>query len=186
MRRRTRWLAWLGASVLGCAALAGRADTPQDLLERYGGQARAADPAFAGFSAERGYALYREKHAIMGLGAVSCASCHRKDPRDQIRAHRVDILCRACHVINDEEHPEPGQAKKRLIEPFTPGANPKRFSDYDTTERYFKVNCRLVFKRECTAREKGDLITYLLSVEGPAVHPPDPDPTRRPIAEDGP
>jgi hypothetical protein len=181
--RGIRCLARLAASILCCAAVA-RADTPQDLLERYRAQASAADPAFEGFSAERGHALYRDKHAIMGLGAVSCASCHRKDPRDQIRAHRVDILCRACHVINDAEHPEPEQAKKRVIEPFTPAANPRRFSDYDTVERYFKVNCQLVFKRECTAREKGDLIAYLLSVEGPALHPPDPDPTRRPVMEE--
>jgi hypothetical protein len=118
------------------------------------------------------------------VGAVSCASCHRKDPRDQIRAHRVDILCRACHVINDEEHPDPKDAKKRVIEPFTPGANPQRFSDYEKAERYFKVNCQLVLKRDCTPREKGDLITYLLSVEGPPVHPADPDPNRPTAPED--
>jgi hypothetical protein len=158
------------------SAAAASAETPQEMLERYRGQAQADDPGFAGFAVDRGYALYREKHPIMGVGAVSCASCHRKNPRDQIRAHRVDILCRACHVINDEEHPDPKSAKKRVIEPFTPEANPKRFSDYALVEQYFKTNCRLVLKRECTAREKGDLITYLLSVEGPPVRPPDPEP----------
>jgi hypothetical protein len=145
-------------------------------MEHYRADAKAEDPSFSDFSVERGYQFYREKHPLMGVGAVSCASCHRKDPRDQIRAHRVDILCRACHVINDEEHPDPEQAKKRVIEPFAPGANPKRFADYDLVEKFFRTNCQMVLKRACTATEKGDLIAYLLSVEGPPIHPPDPEP----------
>jgi hypothetical protein len=107
----------------------------------------------------------------MGVGAVSCASCHRKDPREQIKAHRVDILCRACHVINDEEHPEPKEAKLRYIEPFAPHANPERFTDYAHVEKFFKVNCTMVLKRECTPQEKGDLIAWLMTVEGEALYP---------------
>jgi hypothetical protein len=146
-------------------------ETPQALVQHYGEQAKAADPAFEGFSAERGRAFYLEKHALMGVGAVSCASCHRKNPREQIKAHRVDILCRACHVINDQEHPEPKEAKVRYIEPFAPHANPQRFTDYTHVEKFFKRNCTMVLKRECTAQEKGDLITWLLTVEGEALYP---------------
>jgi hypothetical protein len=163
-----------GAAALCLVAVGAWGETPQGLLDRYRQRAMAADLAFEDFSVERGYTLYRDKHPIMGVGAVNCASCHRKDPREQIRAHRTDILCRACHVINDEEHPDPQSAKKRVIEPFTPGANPKRFTDFEVVERFFKTNCQLLLKRECTAREKGDLITYLLSVEGPAIEAPDP------------
>jgi len=150
------------------------AETPAQLLERYADEARAADPSFRGFSVDRGHAFYLEKHPLKGVGAVSCASCHRKDPREQIRAHRVDILCRACHVINDEEHPDPLHAKKRIIEAFAPGANPERFHDRDLVERYFGTNCLMLLKRECTPQEKGDLISWLLSVEGPAVLSPLP------------
>lgn len=150
------------------------AQTPGQLLERYAEEARAADPSFQGFSAERGHAFYLEKHPLKGVGAVSCASCHRKDPREQIRAHRVDILCRACHVINDEEHPDPEHAKKRIIEAFAPGANPERFHDPGLVEKYFGTNCLMVLKRQCTAQEKGDLISWLVSVEGPAVLSPLP------------
>jgi hypothetical protein len=157
-------------TMMACsAALA--ADGPQALVERYAEQAKAADPAFEGFSAERGHAFYLEKHPLMGVGAVSCSSCHRKDPREQIKAHRVDILCRACHVINDEEHPEPEGAKVRYIEPFAPHANPKRFADYTRVEKFFKRNCEMVLKRQCTPVEKGDLITWLLTVEGEAQYP---------------
>lgn len=147
------------------------ADTPQQLLEHYAEEVKARDPSFAGFSAERGRKFYLQKHALMGVGAVSCASCHRKDPREQIKAHRVEVLCRACHVINDSEHPEPKQAKVRYIEPFAPHANPERFSDYDHVEKFFKLNCTMVLKRECTPLEKGDLIAWLWTIDGEALYP---------------
>jgi hypothetical protein len=83
----------------------------------------------------------------------------------------VDILCRACHVINDEEHPEPKRAKLRYIEPFAPHANPERLSDAERVEEFFKLNCSMVLKRECTPQEKGDLIAWLLSVEGEPRYP---------------
>jgi len=165
---RACWIGTVGLCGIGAAAAA---ETPQQLLERYAEQARAVDAAFEGFSAERGRAFYLQKHALMGIGAVSCASCHRKNPREQIKAHRVDILCRACHVINDEEHPVPKEAKVRYIEPFAPQAHPERFTDPAHVEKFFKLNCTMVLKRECTAVEKGDLIAWLLTVEGEALYP---------------
>jgi hypothetical protein len=171
LMRAARCACRLGAAGLCAIGVAGAAETPEQLLERYAAQAKAADPAFAGFSPERGHAFYLRKHALMGVGAVSCASCHRKDPREQIRAHRVEILCRACHVINDEEHPDPENAKVRYIEPFSPHAHPKRFTDHARVEQFFARNCTMVLKRECTAVEKGDLIAWLLTIEGEALYP---------------
>ena len=162
---------WIGAAGLVLIGVADAGETPEQMLERYAEQAKAADPAFGGFSPERGHAFYLQKHALMGVGAVSCASCHRKDPREQIRAHRVEILCRACHVINDEEHPTPEEAKLRYIEPFAPHAHPERFTNSDRVEQFFKRNCTMVLKRECTPIEKGDLIAWLLTVEGEAQYP---------------
>ena len=178
MRSAWRWTEvarWSRVAGLAAGALlwagGGAADSQQQLLEGYAEQARATDPAFDGFSAERGRAFYLSKHVIKGVGLVGCASCHRKDPREQIKAHRVDILCRACHVINDEEHPKPKEAKLRYIEPFAPYAHPERFTDSAHVEEFFKLNCTMVLKRECTALEKGDLITWLLTVEGEAQYP---------------
>ena len=173
-----RWRAtsgWIALAVTGCLAGVASGETPEQIAERYAVQAREADPSLEGFSAEQGHAFYLEKHPLMGVGAVSCASCHRKDPREQVRAHRVDILCRACHVINDADHPDPKSAKKRFIEPFAPHANPERFRDYAHVEKFFHTNCMMMLKRDCTAREKGDLLTWLLTVEGdPVIAPPDP------------
>jgi hypothetical protein len=178
MRRLARWIGTTGAAcavglllALGWSTGLLAADTPQALLDRYAEEAKAADAAFDSFSAERGRAFYLEKHPLMGVGAVSCASCHRKNPREQIKAHRTEILCRACHVINDEEHPAPTEAKVRYIEPFAPHANAQRFSDFAHVEKFFKRNCTMVLKRECTPLEKGDLIAWLLTVEGEALYP---------------
>jgi hypothetical protein len=143
-----------------------RAESPEQLLEGYAETARAQDPSFSGFSAERGEAFYREPHAIKGAGVWSCSSCHLKDARYSVLAHRTDIPCRSCHVINDWEHPDPKHAKKRHIEPFAPSANPKRLTDPERVETFLKLNCTLLLKRECTTLEKGDVITYLIGIEG--------------------
>jgi uncharacterized protein DUF1924 len=166
-----RWLGCAGLVSALCTGAAMANDTTQRMLESYAEQAKAADPAFEGFSAERGRSFYLSKHVMKGVGAISCASCHRKDPREQVLAHKVDILCRACHVINDEEHPTPKEAKLRYIEPFAPHANHQRFSDPAVVEKFFKRNCTMVLKRECTAVEKGDLIAWLMTVEGEAQYP---------------
>jgi hypothetical protein len=144
------------------------ADTPEQILEDYAAQARTEDPSFAGFSAERGEAFYREPHVIKGAGVWSCASCHLKDPRYSVRAHRTDIPCRACHVINDWEHPDPKHAKKRVIDAFAPSANPTRLNDAHRVDNFLKLNCLLLMQRECTTKEKGDVVAYLLKIEGGA------------------
>ena len=133
----------------------------QQILDHYAEAARLEDPGFDGFSAEREEKLYHEKGIIRGLGFVTCASCHLPDPREMIIAHQSKILCRACHVINDEEHPNPNKAKVRKIQPLAPSVNAKRLTDQQTVEDFLRVNCTLVFKRECIAKEKGDVLVWL-------------------------
>ena len=68
-------------------------------------------------------------------------------------------------MINDVEHPNPKKAKVRYIDPLAPAAGPKRFTDLHTVETFLRLNCTLVFKRECTTLVKGDVITWLVSIE---------------------
>jgi Domain of unknown function (DUF1924) len=159
----------LASIVLACGHLiAGAvwAETPHQILAVYAAQAKTQNPSFAGFSAERGEALYIEPHMVKGAGMVSCSSCHLKDARYSVLAHQTDIPCRTCHVINDWEHPDPKHAKKRHIEPFAPSANPKRLSDPRYVETFLRLNCRLLLDRDCTTLEKGDVLTYLIAIEG--------------------
>ena len=72
----------------------------------------------------------------------SCSTCHTTDPRKPGR-----------HTVTG-----------KTIQPMAPVSNPNRFTDSAKVEKWFKRNCRDVFDRECTAREKGDVITWLRSI----------------------
>ena len=113
-----------------------------------GGSAQAATPAdlLAGYSAAagapavaaRGLAFFTTKHGR----EWSCASCHGATP---LQAGR---------------HAGTGKA----IEALAPAANPKRFTDAATTEKWFRRNCNDVLGRECSASEKADVLGWLQSL----------------------
>jgi len=130
---------WL---ILAASALAPATSgqSPAPLIEFYAGQAKAADPAFSGFSAERGEHLFRTKFASGKSETPSCTTCHTEDPR------------------------KTGQTRAgKDIEPMAASANPKRFTDQAKTEKWFGRNCNNVLGRECTPTEKGDFITFMLA-----------------------
>ena len=41
-------------------------------------------------------------------------------------------------------------------------ASTARYTDPAKTEKWFKRNCKEVLGRECTAREKGDWLAYMM------------------------
>ncbi len=127
------------AGFLGFVSLAATAATPAELQQRLEVEARAASPAFAGFSAQRGEAFFKSAHG----SDWSCASCHTENP---LAAGR---------------HAKTGKA----IAPLAPGANPERFTDAAAAEKWFRRNCNDVLARACTAQEKGDVLQYLMSLK---------------------
>lgn len=165
MRGSRAWVVILGFGVLACLSFEADAATPEELLARYEREARAEAAAFPGFSAEEGRTFYFQKYPVPILGEVGCASCHLQDPRRSVMRHRTKVPCRACHVIDDAEHADPVNAKKREINAFAPVANPRRFTDPELVENWFRVNCNYVIKRPCTAVEKGNLLAWVLSLE---------------------
>jgi hypothetical protein len=54
---------------------------------------------------------------------------------------------------------------KRQLLPLAPSANPARFTNPWFAEKWFRKNCRLLLARDCTALEKGDVLTWLLTLE---------------------
>jgi len=118
------------------------AATPQELLKQYEGQAKQENPAFSGFSADRGASFFRTERMHSDGKKVSCSTCHTADPRNQgkTRANKV-------------------------IEPMAPIVNPQRFTDAAKVEKWFGRNCKDVLERACTAQEKGDYIQYLVNVK---------------------
>ena len=99
-------------------------------------QLQALQAAGAGpFSAAAGEALW-----LRDNGGRSCAGCHGSDPA------------------------RPGKHQKtgKPISPMALHANPERFSDAARTEKWFRRNCRWTLGRECSAQEKGDVLTWLI------------------------
>jgi mono/diheme cytochrome c family protein len=125
-------------TVAGLAAQAAHAESPNEVLQGFHQEA-SATPGFQGFSARRGEALFNTRHG----NDWSCSSCHTENPAAA------------------GKHAKTGKA----IEPLAPVANAERFTNPKKVEKWFKRNCNDVMNRACTAQEKGDVLTYLLTVK---------------------
>ncbi len=114
------------------------AETPVEVLAAIKAEA-AGTPGFQGFSAERGEKFFKtkQKHKL------SCSSCHTDNPAAQGKHSETD----------------------KVIKPLAPAANEERFTDMKKVAKWFKRNCNDVLDRECTAQEKGDVLSYLLTVK---------------------
>ena len=134
----------LGLSAIGFAGVfiaVGMAygQSPADIARTYEVAARQEAPHFDGFSAQRGEQLFQSTHGR----EWSCASCHTQNPRQP------------------GTHAKTGQR----IAPLAPAANGERFTSLDKAEKWFRRNCNDVVGRTCTAREKGDVLAYLMLVK---------------------
>ena len=135
----TRFL-FLFASLLASGAAQA---APQDLVQGYAAQAKQENPQFQGFSATRGEQLYHAKRTHSSGKTLSCATCHTDHPKTTGR------------------HEKTGKE----IPPLAPVANKDRLSDPAKVEKWFKRNCQDVLERACSAQEKGDFLSYLISIK---------------------
>jgi hypothetical protein len=110
--------------------------TPDEVLTTYKTD---AGSAFQGFSAARGETFFKQKHGA----EWSCSSCHTDNPAALGKHAKTS----------------------KVIQPMAPAINPERFSNMAKVEKWFKRNCNDVLDRVCTAQEKGDVLSYLLSVK---------------------
>jgi len=91
------------------------------------------------FSAAAGEKLYK----TVGPNQLACASCHTDSPKNVGKHAKTN----------------------KVIDPMAPSANPTRFTDAAKVEKWFKRNCNDALGRACTTQEKGDFMTYMLSVK---------------------
>ena len=126
------------AVAAGLSSNSAFAETPVEVLTTIKADA-VGTPGFQGFSAERGEKFFKtkQKHNL------SCSSCHTDNPAAQGKHSETD----------------------KLIKPLAPAANEERFTDMKKVAKWFKRNCNDVLDRECTPQEKGDFLTYLLTVK---------------------
>ena len=125
------------AAAFGLVAQPVFAQTPDEILASIKKDA-GGTPGFKGFSAVRGENFFKTKQG----GEWSCSSCHTENPAAM------------------GKHAKTG----KIVEPLAPSANAERFTDPAKVEKWFKRNCNDVLNRPCTAQEKGDLLTYLLTI----------------------
>jgi hypothetical protein len=105
-----------------------------ELLNRY--QQSAARP----FSAESGKAFWTTQHTpVAGEPARSCSVCHS-----------ADLKTTGKHINTG-----------KTIEPMAPSVNPTRLSDSKKMEKWLLRNCKWVLGQECSAQEKGDVLTFI-------------------------
>jgi hypothetical protein len=110
----------------------------QAILEGLRVAATQADPAFTGFSGDRGETLFLTEWGLGKPDTPTCTTCHGTDPTTAGRTRAG-----------------------KSIEPIALSATPTRFSDPDEVDKWFGRNCRSVLGRECTPLEKGDFITFM-------------------------
>ncbi|MEY3747527.1 MAG: Cytochrome c [Pseudomonadota bacterium] len=129
---------------LAFASYSAHADvvSAQKLADKYATFAKHANPSSTGLSASDGKAFYNREITVKGQ-QVACASCHTANPADAGK-----------HIVTGKP-----------IRPLAPSANPKRFADIDKVEKEFTDHCNDVIGRDCSAQEKGNFITYLLSIK---------------------
>jgi hypothetical protein len=124
----------------GALAPAAAGESPKSLLDFYASEAKTSDPGFSGFSAERGEHLFRTNFSTGKPDTPSCTTCHTTDAR------------------------KAGQTRAgKDIEPMAASTNSNRYGDEAKAEKWFGRNCNNVLGRDCTAMEKGDFITFMLS-----------------------
>ena len=129
----------LALIAIASIAVAGVANPARDaILAAFAAEAKQADSAFTGFSVERGHVFWMAAHAGGKPDTPSCTTCHTPDPTRE------------------------GQTRAgKQIAPMAVSKTPDRFTDSAKVEKWFGRNCNSVLGRDCTAVEKGDVITYL-------------------------
>lgn len=90
-------------------------------------------------SPARGEQFFNAKHGK----EWSCATCHENPPNHDTK-----------HVVTG-----------KVIKPMSPNVNPDRFVDQAKVEKWFKRNCGDVLGSECTAQEKADVLSWLMTVK---------------------
>ena len=130
----------LSCLVLSCHSLLASAGPLEAQLAAYATAAKAANPAFSGFSAARGEKLHVTSFGLGKPDTPACTSCHGNDPRAAGKT-----------------------LTGKRIDPVALSVSPGRYADPAKVEKWFKRNCNEVLGRECTPLEKGDWLAFVSS-----------------------
>ena len=135
-------------ALLGFTAVSAQASiaNAEKLVLIYSTQAKGANPEYAGPSATEGKTFFNNKVKAANGKEMACASCHTVNPAD------------------NGKHAVTGKA----IKPLSPAVNAKRFADFEKVEAKFTQHCTEIVGSDCTAAEKANYITYVLTEKTPS------------------
>jgi cytochrome c peroxidase len=126
-----------------------QAEVAKQLLAKYSVDAKEeaiqagdANPRPIIFSAEAGRAFYIKRRTFSERD-LSCSSCHTDNPAKQGKNIQT----------------------KLKIDPLAPSVNANRFTNAQKVQRNLAKHCNDLWGRDCTSQDKGDFITYLMSVK---------------------
>jgi len=114
-----------------------------------GAQAGPRDTIIAGFASQAGTSLSADRGKAFFYGTHTGG-------KPELTS------CTVCHTQN--LHATGKTRVGKAIKPMAVSSTPSRFTDAAKVEKWFRRNCKSVVGRECTAQEKGDIITYLASI----------------------
>jgi sulfur relay (sulfurtransferase) complex TusBCD TusD component (DsrE family) len=104
-------------------------------------EAKKQNPNLKEFDYSRGEKIFTTQQVGKKGKKISCVTCHT-----------ADLSKRG---LNENTN--------KAIEPLSPLANPKRFSDAKEVKKWLKRNFNDVYNREGTAQEQGDVVTYIIN-----------------------
>lgn len=113
----------------------------QEYMNSLKTEAKSADASFKAFDYARGEKIFTTEHVGKKGKLISCVSCH------------------TANLSNNGRNEHTG----KVIEPLSPHANPKRFTEVKEVKKWLRRNFNDVYVREGTAQEKGDVITYIIN-----------------------
>jgi hypothetical protein len=136
------------ATLLAGAATAANADiaNAEKLAHKYTVIAKSVNANFSGPSVADGKFFFNRKIKTAAGKVLACAYCHTSNPADEGK-----------HAVTG-----------RAIRPLSPAINFKRFNDIDKVEEQFTQHCNDVIGSDCTAAEKANFITYLMTEKNPS------------------
>ena len=149
MEQQMKNLSILLVALLGFTAASAQASiaNAEKLIMIYNTQAKGANAEYVGPTATDGKLFFNRKFKQANGKEMSCSSCHTTNPADKGK-----------HVVTG-----------KAIQPLSPVVNSKRFSDFEKVEAKFTQHCVDIIGSDCTAAEKANYITYVLTEKTPTV-----------------
>lgn len=81
-----------------------------------------------------------------------------------VNKHGQEWSCASCHGESPTRNGRHANTGK-VLEPLAPAFNAKSFTDTARVDKWFRRNCKDVLSRECSAAEKADVLSWLISLK---------------------